>query len=107
MRAKSFLVLVLTLWATAHVFSFYWELTRFLPVPRCRRNCYVVSELAYVLLGKALVSLLLGMLPLFADLGLGLVAHSWRRFYLLVVLAVLAFKLNSCSLIGWVVASVG
>ena len=100
MRAKSFLVLVLTLWATAHVVSFYWELTSWFHVPRCRGNCYVVSELVYVILGEALLSWLLGMLPLFADLGLGLMAHSWRQFCLFVVLAVLAFQVEFL-LVDW------
>jgi hypothetical protein len=101
MRAKSFLVLVLTLWAAAHVISFYWELTSWLKVPRCRGNCYVVSELVYVLLGEALLSwLLVYLLPLFADLGLGLMAHSWRQFFLFVVLAVLAVQVEFL-LVDW------
>ena len=100
MRAKSFLVFVLTLWATAHVVSFYWELTSRLLVPRCRGNCYVISELVYVLLGKVLLSWLLVMLPLFADLGLGLMAHSWRQFFIFVVLAVLAFQVEFL-LVDW------
>ena len=101
MRAKSSLVLFLTLWATAHVVSFYWVLTDSLRVPRCRGNCYVVSELAYVLLGEAFLMLFLGMLlPLFADLGLGLMAHSWRQFFLFVVLAVLAVQIEFL-LVDW------
>src|SRR5918999_97558 len=101
MRAKSYRVVFLTLWVTAHVVSFYWVLTDSLLVPRCRGNCYVVSELAYVLLGEALLWYLLGMLlPLFADLGLGLMAHSWRQFFLFVVIAVLAVQIEF-FLVDW------
>jgi hypothetical protein len=101
MRAKSSVVLFLTLWATAHVVSFYWVLTNSLHVPRCRGNCFVVSELARILLGEAFLMLFLGtLLPLFADLGLGVMAHSWRQFLLFVVLAVLALQVEGL-LLDW------
>jgi len=101
MRAKSSLVLFLTLWATAHVVSFYWLLTESLHVPRCRGNCFVVSELAGALFGEAFLMLFLGaLLPLFADLGLGVMAHSWRQFFLFLVLAALALQVEGL-LLDW------
>src|SRR5687768_14843573 len=101
MRAKSSLILFLALWVTAHVISFYWLLTNSLYYPRCRGNCFVVSELAHLLLGEAFLMLLLGaLLPLFADLGLGVMAHSWRQFFFFVVLAVLALQLEGL-LLDW------
>jgi hypothetical protein len=92
---------MLTVWATAHVVSFYWVLTDFLNIPRCRGNCFTVSELAHVLLGEAFLWYFFVMfLPLFADLGLGVMAHSWRQFFLFIVLAVLAIQIEFL-LVDW------
>ena len=103
MRAKSSLGLFLTLWAIAHMVSFYWILSDVLRVPGCRGNCFVVSELARDLLGEAFLMLFLGtLLPLFADLALGVIADSCRAFLFFVVLAVLALQVEGL-LLDWLI----
>lgn len=95
MSAKSALILLLLFWATAHVVSFYWLWSDALGVPQCRGNCFVVSELARQLFGEPFLIVFLGLLlPLFADLGLGAFADSWRRFVLVLVFAVLGFQIE-------------
>lgn len=60
-------------------------------IPRCSGNCFIVSELAHVILGEVFLWYFLAMLlSLFADFWLGVMAQSWRQLFLIVVLAVVA-----------------
>lgn len=101
MRAKSSSILLIIFWALAHVISFYWIVTDELRV-YCRGNCYVVSELARQLIGEFILAVFLGfLLPMLGDLGLGLLADSWRKFFLVLVLAVLAFQIE-LLIVDWI-----